>query len=372
MFDVIIAAAGSGNRSQLKINKNLFVFDGRTVIERTVGVFLNVDGINNIIVAVPEAEYQQFSAVLSGLSDKIMLVTGKDTRTETVKSALLHVTADYVIIHDGARPFVTKTLIESCMQAAAIYGAATAALPPVDTIGKTEGHVVISAQKAGYLNIQTPQVFDAKKLKAAYEKVTENDCFTDDSGVYCKYAGAVAYVAGEAENIKLTYKKDFESLLPTVYGCGFDLHRLVPNRKLVLCGVNVNYEKGLLGHSDADAPIHALMDAMLSACGMKDIGFYFPDTDPAYKDISSMILLEKVLSMTKKAGYKPVNVTICIMAEKPKLSPLRAEMTKNIAKICNITPQCIGITFTTLEGVGAIGNSEAIAAYATCTLKPCL
>ncbi len=372
MNTAIITAAGSGERASLGINKNLFVFGKSTVIEKTVSAFLKVSEIDEIIVTAPQADFEEFKKLLLPLSPKIKVITGGKTRTSSVKKSLDLIKEGYVLIHDGARPFVTADLIKKCLYKAINSGNCIPLTPLTDTVAVTENGKILRTDRAGLYSVQTPQVFKAEEVKKAYDLIEEADCFTDDCGVYTKYVAPCFYIDGDKENIKLTYKEDFENLLPKRSGIGFDLHKLVLGRNLVLGGVQIPHDKGLLGHSDADVVIHALMDAMLSACSLKDIGSYFPDTDEKYKDISSVILLKETLKIIKKQGYKPVNASIVIMAEKPKLSPFVDKIKDNLAKLLNVKATDIGISCTTLEGVSAVGREEAIATYASVTIEASL
>lgn len=364
----IITSAGTGERSGLKINKNLFVFDGSTVIEKTVSVFLSVQEIDQVIVTAPKNDLDAFLELFEN-NDKVTVTTGGETRTSSVKNALSLVEDGYVLIHDGARPFVTADLIKKCLYKAVIEGNCIPLTPVTDTLAITENDVIVKTERAKFSSVQTPQVFKTKEIKQAYDNIADGEVFTDDCSVYLKHVGNCHYVLGDPDNVKLTYKKDFENLLDIKSGIGFDLHKLVTGRDLVLGGVRIPHAKGLLGHSDADVVLHALMDAILSSCALKDIGNYFPDTDPEYKNISSAILLEKVLEIVNKQGYKPVNASIVIMAENPKLSPFTDEIRQNIAKLLDVEIGNVGVSCTTLEGVGLVGREEAVASYATVTVK---
>lgn len=365
----IITAGGSGERSELKFNKNLFFFDGSTVIEKTVSAFLSVDEIDEIIITAPKNDVAEFKDLLLPLSKKIRIVVGGKTRTESVNEALKITDGEFVLIHDGARPFITPELIKKCLYKAINEGNCIPTTPLTETAGKIKNGKIVNTERCGLLNLQTPQVFKTDEIKKAYSLITPDDSFTDDCGAYCKYIGKCNFIDGDKNNKKLTYKPDFEALLPTRNGIGYDIHTLTEGRKLILGGVEIPHDKGLLGHSDADVLIHALMDAMLSACSLKDIGNYFPDTDPRYKDISSVILLKEVLKLVKKQGYKPVNASFSVIAEKPKLSPYVDSIKKNLALILKISENDVGIACTTNEGVGLIGSEKAIAVVASCTLS---
>lgn len=372
MNTAIIAAAGQSTRAGLKTNKNLFYFDGSTVIEKTVSAFLSVKSIGEIIVTAPKEDVADFERILLEISKKIIVIEGGSTRTESVKKALSKARGNFVLIHDGARPFVTDKLIKKCLYKAVNEGNAVPCLPLTDTVAKVSDGKITSTERRNLLSVQTPQVFKREEIIEVYEKITDDDVFFDDSGAYCKYFAPCNYVEGEKTNVKLTYYDDFASLLPNKTGIGYDLHKLVEGRRLVLGGIPVEHEKGLLGHSDADVVIHALMDAMLSALALKDIGNYFPDTDKKYEGISSVILLKKVLKIIKKQGYKPVSASFTVLAEKPKLSPYSQSIRQNVAEILGVNEKNVGFSCTTSEGVGLVGREEAIACYATCVLKPCL
>lgn len=359
MLSVIITAAGSGTRAKLDKNKVLFDLNGETVLERAVKAFLPVEGLKEIIVTANADDEKTFISLLSPLSDKIKVVLGGATRTQSVKNALDSVSGKYVLIHDAARPFVSNELIKRVVGKVTTAGSAVPVILSTDTLGFGNGKIE-TVRRNGCYRIQTPQAFETALIKKAYASITDSDDFTDDSGVYAKYIAPAETVEGEENNIKLTYPSDFATKKSRV-GTGFDLHRLVEGRKLILGGVEIPHNKGLLGHSDADVLTHAVMDALLSSVAERDIGYHFPDTDEKYRGADSMKLLEKVMEIVKKHGYKPVNVAAVVMAEKPKLMKFVPAMTENLAKALSIPAADVGITCTTLEGLGIIGEEQAIA-----------
>ncbi len=363
---IIIVAAGSGSRAKLNKNKVLFEIDGQTVLEKTVRQFLHIENISEIIVTASTNDLQIFKDILLPLSDKITVCLGGATRTESVKNALEFAYGDIVLIHDGARPFVSKKLINSVIDCAIKFGSAIPTLEMCETLGFGDD-LIERVERQNFYSIQTPQGFNTCEIKKAYSKIT-NETFTDDSGVYCKFIAPCHRVQGEKKNIKLTYPEDFEDNKIRI-GTGFDLHRLVEGRKLILGGVEIPHYKGLLGHSDADVVTHAVMDAILSAAALRDIGYYFPDTDPQYEGISSILLLEKVMALVAEKGYKVSNLSITIMAEKPKLMKYVPELSTNLAKVIHISTENLGITCTTLEGLGIIGEEMAIATRAYVALQ---
>ncbi|MBO5713371.1 MAG: 2-C-methyl-D-erythritol 2,4-cyclodiphosphate synthase, partial [Clostridia bacterium] len=226
-----------------------------------------------------------------------------------------------------------------------------------------------SSKRVNRYFAKTPQAFMVNDLKKAYSLCENEEFFTDDAGVYCNYVGKCKLVEGGEDNVKLTYPEDFNTVSEIKVGTGFDLHKLVENRKLILGGIEIPHDKGLLGHSDADVLTHAIMDALLSSLSMRDIGYHFSDKDAEFKDISSMVLLERVMKMITDAGYVVNNVSAVVMAEKPKMAKFVPSITENLAKAMNISVNNLGITLTTLEGIGVVGREEGIAVQAYCSVK---
>ena len=225
--------------------------------------------------------------------------------------------------------------------------------------------------KDNLYSVQTPQAFLVKDIKKAYS-LAKDKTFNDDGEVYSKYIGDIHTVKGDAKNVKLTFKEDFDVLSQTNacrFGTGFDCHKLVSGRDLILGGIKIPHSKGLLGHSDADVLTHAIMDAILSASAMRDIGYHFPDTDKKYKDISSIKLLKQVMKIIGKENYKVKSISAVIMAEKPKLLKYIPLITENLASVLKIDKSMVGIGATTLEGLGFVGREEGICVNATALLE---
>lgn len=365
----IITCAGKGIRAGFNENKILRKIDGITVFEKTLSAFLLNENIDGIIVTASENDLPEFKKLTQNARKEISFVLGGNTRTLSVYNALKTADADVVLIHDGARPFVSNDTINRCVNDVKKHKSAIASVPSVDTIALScDFQTIKSSKKEGYYVVQTPQGFFLEEILSAYEKaIKSGKPYPDDSSVYSEFVRPAHLSEGNVENVKLTYKQDFKE--EYLVGTGFDLHRLVENRKLILGGVEIPHEKGLLGHSDADVLTHAIMDALLSALSLGDIGKHFPDKDPAYKDISSIYLLEKVLELLKKEGWKVHNVSAVIMAEKPKLAPFTKKISTFLSEVIHIEEKRVGITCTTLEGVGLIGREEAIACQAYCSLE---
>ncbi len=400
-YSVIIAAAGKGERAGFKRNKLLERINGKPVILLTAEVFDNLTGIDEIIVTYREGEKEEIQNALKPVKTPLRFVTGGETRFLSVKNALKTVKSPVVLIHDGARPFVTRETVLKCAETAEKFGSAIVTLPCRDTVITTDGfgHAVSSTRKNLCL-AATPQGFKTADILRSYELAGDGNGFTDEAGVYIDFIGECKVIEGNSENVKLTYRSDFlsdnsdktrqadgfsgnaeslrlgggssaESLRlggasskDIRVGTGFDLHKLVAGRDLILGGVKIPHDKGLLGHSDADVLTHAVMDALLSSLSLRDIGYHFSDKDPQYKDISSMVLLKKVMDMITAKGYAVNNVSAVVMAEKPKMSAYVDKISESLAAALNIGKARVGVTLTTLEGIGTVGREEGIAVQA--------
>lgn len=370
----ILVAAGSGSRLGAETNKILLPLGGEALFCHALRALRQVsDGV--ILVIRPEDEQAVREAMrLSGLSAE-QLVYGGEQRRHSVENALarLPASADLVLVHDAARPFAGPALMERVIKAARETGAAVPALPVTDTLKKGEGGLVTGAQpREGLYAVQTPQGFARDVLIRAYQECPK--ALTDDAGLVERLGLPVALVPGHRSNLKITLPEDFimaEQMLGQGLrvGLGYDVHRLVAGRPLVLGGVTIPYEKGLLGHSDADAVLHALTDALLGACALGDIGQHFPDSDPAYKGISSLILLEKAVALMGEKGFVPAQCDITIQAQRPRLAPYLPQMRETIAKALNLTEDKVGLKATTTEGLGFVGREEGIAAQAVVMVR---
>lgn len=365
---LILTCAGKGSRAGYGKNKLLIDFNGKTVLERTLEAFTKSGLINQYIVTASKEDFDEVEKLVSAVAT---VVVGGDTRTASVKNALKKANGEIVLIHDGARPFVTQKIIKNCVDGVIENGSAITAIPSSDTILSAEdGKNVSYLGKEGLYKVQTPQGFFTKDVIAAYDKV-DGQTFPDDGSVYRLTFGSPSLCEGDADNIKLTYKEDFEKLNEK-FGCrvgtGFDCHRLTENRKLILGGIEIPYDKGLLGHSDADVLTHAVMDAILSALALRDIGYHFSDKDPAYKDADSIELLKIVLKMIDEKDYKVDSISATVMAEKPKLLNYLPSITENLAKVLCVGKDKVGIGATTLEGLGFVGREEGICVHAQAVL----
>ena len=373
----IICAAGKGERAGFDKNKLLTPIFGEPALYCTLKKF-DIPEIDEVVITSSERDFNEICALSKPFGFKVVI--GGKTRTQSVKAALENVTGDIVLIHDGARPFVSRELILKCIESALIYGSGVCALPATDTTVCAEnGCITETLDRSSLFLVQTPQAFTTEAIKRAYGMAGEQT-FTDDSAVYGKYIGCPKIVEGERENIKLTYREDFVNLplpaLPagrssvgTRVGFGVDTHVFGEGNFVTLAGVKIDCDKKLIAHSDGDVIIHAVMDALLSAAGLKDIGHYFPDTDDSFKGADSAKLLKKVIELVKGEGFTPVNLSVSVQAEKPRLAKHIDKMIENLSALTGIDKSNIAIAAGTCEGLGFVGEGLGITAYAVCLVK---
>lgn len=365
--DGIILCGGKGERAKTSKNKVLCYFGIKTALEYCLDAFAPF--CKNIIVVSAKNDIEEITELSAPYGAQV--VQGGQTRFESVFNGLKKVTSDTVVIHDAARPFVTKEVIAACIESANVRGSGIAAVPTIDTVKRVENGIIVKdIKRNGLYNIQTPQAFDTKKIVEAYQKAYEGDHseYTDDSSVFAAYGYAPIAIESEESNKKITTPQDIIAVPPCQkIGNGIDFHRLATKRKLILGGVEIPHKKGLVGHSDADVLTHAIMDALLSAIEMPDIGVLFPSTDE-YKNADSMKLLDIVTAHVKESGYCILSVSAVVMAKEPKLSPFMANIRKTLADRMNIDLHQINVSATTTEGMGIIGQGDGMAASAVCLL----
>ena len=365
----IIVAAGRGKRHGSSLPKQFLKVRGRTILEMSVEAFEQNKYVDEIFVAA-NADYCELTEKLCrGFSKLKKIVAGGAERQDSVRAALdcLRGENGIVLVHDAARPFVSEAVINAVIEGTADFGAAIPTVPAKDTIRQVDGTGSRTLQRETLARVQTPQGFRISLLKHAFEKAqAEGFLGTDDASLVERMGINISMVQGEDANRKITTREDLETEMRI--GTGYDVHRLVEGRPLVLCGEQIPYEKGLLGHSDADVALHALMDAMLGAAGLGDIGKHFPDTDERYRGISSMKLLQKTAELLREAGYFLGNADITIIAQRPKIAGYIPKMRANIAEIMNCDENKINIKGTTTEKLGFVGREEGIASEAVCIL----
>ena len=365
----IIVAAGRGKRLGSSLPKQFLKVRGRMILEMSVEAFEQNKYVDEIFVAA-NADYCELTEKLCrGFSKLKKIVAGGAERQDSVRAALdcLRGENGIVLVHDAARPFVSEAVINAVIEGTADFGAAIPTVPAKDTIRQVDGTGSRTLQRETLACVQTPQGFRISLIKHAFEKAqAEGFLGTDDASLVERMGINISMVQGEDANRKITTREDLETEMRI--GTGYDVHRLVEGRPLVLCGEQIPYEKGLLGHSDADVALHALMDAMLGAAGLGDIGKHFPDTDERYRGISSMKLLQKTAELLREAGYFLGNADITIIAQRPKIAGYIPKMRANIAEIMNCDENKINIKGTTTEKLGFVGREEGIASEAVCIL----
>jgi 2-C-methyl-D-erythritol 4-phosphate cytidylyltransferase/2-C-methyl-D-erythritol 2,4-cyclodiphosphate synthase len=312
-----------------------------------------------------------------------ILPCGGATRQATVRNALAHLPdgVRFVAVHDAARPLVSHALLDRLIATAMQYGTAIPALPVQDTLKRADDGRTVQATVAreGLYRVQTPQVFRADWLINAHRRAAEEgfEQATDDAQLLERAGYPVHLVDGDPRNLKLTTPDDLHLLrlhigegALTRTGIGYDIHQLTEGRTLMLGGVAIEYPYGLQGHSDADVVLHAICDALLGAAALGDIGQHFPNTDPRWKDASSLTLLQQVRTLLAQHGWQPLNIDAMALAEAPKLAPYIPEMRQRIAHTLGILPEQVSIKATTNEGMDAVGARRAIACYAVAAIYP--
>jgi len=384
MWYAIILAGGSGSRMGAGRNKVLLTLRGEAVILRSVKAF---EGLaDGMVVVSRQEDMEDIRALLAQAQVNAIVVPGGATRQDSVWNGLqaLPEGCDYVLIHDGARCLVDEGTIRRAMHSAEEYRSGIAAIPVVDTIKIAGENESISAtvDRDILRAVQTPQAFDLDLILAAHRKAQEDRFQGTDDASLVEHLGLPVYMTlGSKNNIKLTTPEDIamaeailnhSSPLPDLrVGQGYDVHRLVEGRDLILCGVEVPHTLGLLGHSDADVALHALMDAMLGAAALGDIGRHFPDSDPQYKGISSMKLLAHVVNLLAEHHLRVANADVTIVAQKPKLLPHIPQMRENVAKALQLPVERVNVKATTTEKLGFEGEQLGISAQAVCLLCGC-
>ena len=360
----LIAAAGYGSRFGADVPKQFLKLGDRTVLELSLDNFIKSPFVDEIVVVANPDFIGETEDLLREQNIPARVVPGGKERTDSVWEGLMTVPDGLVLIHDAARPFVTPKVIERVAEKAFETGAAVPCVKPKDTIRTASGNL----NRDELFAVQTPQGFRTEVIKAAYLKARADGFTATDEGGIAEHAGfPVAIVEGDYANLKITTKDDMPTELRT--GTGFDVHKLVEGRKCILCGVEIPYEKGLLGHSDADVALHALMDALLGAAGLGDIGRHFPDSDPAYEGADSMKLLEAVEALLREEGWTTVNADVTVICQRPKIAPYVDEMRENIARVLRVEKSRINVKGTTTEGLGFTGRGEGIASLATATIR---
>ena len=390
MNAAVIVAAGRGSRMGLGRNKVLADVAGVPVIVRTVRALAETGLFDGGVVLVTGAEdMEEMRGLMAAHGLDVTLAQGGEDRQQSVYNGLRAVNpaAEIIAIHDGARPLVTRAVIERTIESAKRCGSGVAAVMLKDTVKRVdaEGAVVDTPNRETLRAVQTPQTFAAALIRGAHERFAASaERATDDAALAERAGCRVMLTEGDVENIKLTTPEDMLLAQQVILrregrtegrsaqmrmGHGYDVHRLVEGRKLILCGVEIPYEKGLLGHSDADVALHALMDALLGAAALGDIGRHFPDTDPAYRGADSGKLLDHVVSLLARRGYAVGNADVTIICQRPKLKDYIPQMQANIAAHLGVDVDCVNIKATTTEKLGFEGEGLGISSHAVACIE---
>lgn len=385
----VLVAAGSSQRAGVDIPKQFVAIGGQPMFVVALSRLLLRSA--EAVVVAPAGGLDAARDLLRAsrlLSDerhrgkRVEIVAGGVRRQDSVRAGLAALSKDieFVLVHDAARPFVTDDLVERVLEAAGRHGAAAPVISPPDTVKQIEGdRAVATLDREALALAQTPQAFRRDVLERAYADLGDNDV-TDDAQAVELSGVPVAVVPGETGNFKVTTRRDLDlaAMLASVsaglgpayrVGTGSDTHRLVRGRKLVLCGVDIPHETGLEGHSDADVATHAICDALLGAVAAGDIGVHFPPGDPEFKDISSLVLLERVAAVVKGRGFEIWNLDVTISAEAPRLSPHVPDMRRAIAGAAGIDVDRVSVKATTTEGTGLEGQGLAVSSVAAASVR---
>ena len=376
----VIVAAGASRR--MGFDKLFAEIDGEPVLWRTLAAFDAHPAVDELVVVAGQ-NADNVRPLLRRVRKPCRMVAGGETRAKSVENGLSAVTADYVAIHDAARPFVSEKVISDALEMALTTGAAAPAVPVKDTVKIADANGVVQStpRRDTLFAVQTPQCFYTPLYRQVLKAMPEADV-TDDCSLFEQAGLVVQLTQGEYANYKITTPEDLPApacgqppaqeeeadMAHLRIGHGYDVHRLVSGRPLVLGGVQIPFEKGLLGHSDADVLVHAVMDALLGAAALGDIGHLFPDNDPAYEGADSVMLLREVGKVLRECGYTVQNIDATVLCQAPKLAPHIVAMRANIAGALGMETGEVSVKATTEERLGFTGAGEGIAAHAVCLL----
>jgi 2-C-methyl-D-erythritol 4-phosphate cytidylyltransferase / 2-C-methyl-D-erythritol 2,4-cyclodiphosphate synthase len=386
----LIVAGGQGRRSGRATPKQYVSLLHRPLLWWSLAAFEQCPSVEGVVlVLTPEGIAPVRSQLGSWAFHKVQqLCVGGTERVDSVEAGLAQLPAgvELVAIHDAARPLITVSLIETVVALAAREGAALPALPLRETIKQSDGlRVQQTLDRRALFAAQTPQTFRVDLIRRAYANRDRAARVTDDAQLVEQLGYTVHLTEGDPENLKITLSQDWTmaehllqrrgvglSVSPAIprTGFGYDVHRLVPGRTLVLGGVELPFARGLLGHSDADVLCHAVGDALLGAAGLGDLGQLFPPGDPRFCGARSLDLLAQIVAQLQAAGHRVGNVDAVVVCEQPRLAPHAVQIRENLARILRVTPGQVSVKATTTEGLGPMGRQEGIAAYATVLIMP--
>jgi len=370
-FAAVIVAAGQGLRAGQTVPKQFANWRGKPLVRHSAEALISA-GAGEVVVAIPANGKEVAGKSLAGLPS-VRLVPGGATRQASVRAALEAISGDpprFVLIHDAARPNCPAAVVARLLAALEAHPAAIPVLKVVDSLARADGSLMAgSAEREALRRVQTPQAFRYADILAAHRAWTGEPTAGDDAQVAAAAGLEVALVEGDERLRKLTFAEDFVDIHPRT-GTGYDVHRLAEGEELWLCGVRIEHERGLVGHSDADVGLHAVVDAILGAAGAGDIGEHFPPTDPQWRGAPSSRFVEHAVALAAKAGFTIGNVDLTLICEAPKIAPHRDAMRARLAELLGVAIEAVNVKATTTEGLGFTGRGEGIAAQAVATLTP--
>ena len=373
---VIIPAAGNSSRFGGSTPKQFLSLGDETVLEKSVNLFLEISCIREVVIAINSNDNLVKSQ--SFYNDaRVRFVEGGSARSESVSNALAEVdqSIEIVVIHDAARPWLRKSHFEDLLSQFTNDQSVEGVFPVIsatDSLRMKEGENLMPVEREQFLHVQTPQIFYHESLKAAFNKLQKEGLHMSDESQVMEHAGFKLLAApGDRSNIKITYTDDIANYAgrDLRIGRGIDFHQFQPGNGLTLGNVFIDCELSIVAHSDGDIILHAVSDALLGAAGLRDIGHYFPDSDPKNKNLSSLIIIEKSLDLLKDNGLWPRNIDFVVVCEQPKIGPYANQIKKSLSAILKIEESFIGVKATTTEKMGVIGDGNGIAVYAIASLR---
>ena len=373
---VIIPAAGLSSRFGGSMPKQFSNLGDETVLEKSVNLFLGISSIKEIVIAVnPNEDLVKSQSFYH--DPRIKIIGGGNTRSESVFNAMAEVdeSIEIVAIHDAARPWLKKTHFEDLLSYLASDQSIEGVFPVIsatDSLRMKQGEDIIPVDRENFLHVQTPQIFYYDSLKLALDKLQQEGLHMSDESQAMELAGFKLLAApGDKSNIKITYANDLTHHIrrDIRIGRGIDFHQFQPGDGLTLGNVFIDCKLSIVAHSDGDIILHAISDALLGAAGLRDIGYYFPDTDPKNKNLSSLKIIEKTLDLLKDNSLLPNNIDFVVVCEQPKIAPYVNPLKQSLSAILDIEESFIGVKATTSEKMGVIGNGNGIAVYAIASLR---
>lgn len=376
-FSACIVAAGRGERAGGGTPKQFRTLAGKPVLQWSLERFAGHAACAQIVIAASRDNHERIETLTANLEIPVKLVEGGETRTRSVAACLDAVSTRRVLIHDAARPGLGGALIDRLLAALETARGAVPVLPVTDALVRESGAALEPVAREGLFRIQTPQAFRTDSLRAAFGQAGDQS-YPDETALARAHGLDVVTVEGEERNFKITWPEDFERMAAildpastglTVSGSGYDVHRLEAGDGVTLCGVFIECPYRLIGHSDADAGLHAITDALLGASGQGDIGQHFPPSAPQWKGADSADFLRHALKLARESGAEPLHVDVTLICERPKIGPHREAMRARVADLVELAQARVNIKATTTEKLGFTGRGEGLAAEAIVTVR---